>query len=373
MASITNSIFQYMEWRGDLSFSASPFQAVDSLILCCLSYIRLQPIEELVQDIPLTDLAKAFQQLPEEQRKKRVQEDEELLYYLASSIRFGNMLVTHYVDHIDPMQEKQFSAMTFLLDDDTLFIAFRGTDNTLVGWKEDFNMTFMSEVPAQLEAVAYLQKIATLYPDKKILLGGHSKGGNLAVYAAAYCREAVQDRILSIYNHDGPGFHHDIITSPQYQNICERIHTYVPQSSVVGMLMEHEEAYTVIKSSQISLWQHDPYSWNLMGPNFLQVESVDLGSRMFDAAMKSWLSQLETEQRAAFVDTLFQILSTTNASSFKEMNENRMRTSAAILKALRLSDKETRKIITNGISVLFSSVMAAIETTWQKEEHTSIS
>lgn len=159
------------------------------------------------------------------------------------------MQITNYINKIDSESEKQFSAITILMPDDTIYISFRGTDNTLIGWKEDFNMTFQTKVPSQLDAVQYVKQIAKKYKNL-IRIGGHSKGGNLAVYAASFCSKTIQERIINVYNNDGPGFHEDVINNIEYKKMLPKVHTYVPQSSIIGRLLYHEENYTVVQSTR---------------------------------------------------------------------------------------------------------------------------
>ena len=246
-------------------------------------------------------------------------------------------------------------------------MAFRGTDNTLVGWKEDFNMTFMETVPSQKEAVEYLNMVASKHKGK-LYIGGHSKGGNLAVFASAFCEPEIKERIVSVYNNDGPGFSEQVLKSDGYRHMKERVQTYVPQSSVVGMLLNHEEMIHVVKSTQISLWQHDPYSWQIMGPDFQYLETIDTSSQLMDKTMKNWLSGLTVEQRAAFVDTMYDIFHSTNAKSLKELKENKIKNIAILLKAFSNTDANTRKMMNDTLSAFFSSMKDAVEEMLPKED-----
>ena len=149
--------------------------------------------------------------------------------------------------------EEQFSAVTILMPNGMIYVSYRGTDNTIVGWKEDLNMSFKELVPAQTTAKNYLNKIAEKYKDKQIIVGGHSKGGNLAVYAAAYCEPKIQDRIIKVYNNDGPGFCDKVVNSEEYNRILNKVHTYIPKSSIIGRLLNHKEETTDLKGSNISV------------------------------------------------------------------------------------------------------------------------
>ena len=175
-------------------------------------------------------------------------------------------------------------------------------------------MSFRQTVPAQLLAVQYLREVVAEYP-VPIRLGGHSKGGNLAVFAAARCGPLIQKRILEVYNNDGPGFTGYMMGDPGYLAMVPRIQTYIPQSSVIGMLLEHEEPYQVVKSRSVSLLQHDPYNWEVMGREFITVEEVSKDSRFVDATIKSWFADMTDQERSRLVDVLFTLLGTGGVES----------------------------------------------------------
>ena len=244
-------LFDYLAWRGDIPLSQVPFGPVDGLILSTLSYVRFQ---ELVPDspslsVPLQQAAEAFLALPEQEAEDRVRcrHDLPLLKALLSAPRFASLPLTFYQDCLDPEREMQFSALTVLLDTGEALLVFRGTDNTLVGWKEDFNLSFLEVVPAQSAALNYTARLAAARPGP-LLLAGHSKGGNLAVFSASLSPPELRDRIGAVYSYDSPGFTQRVLSATGYQELLPRIRSYVPQSSVVGMLLEHEEPYTVVKS-----------------------------------------------------------------------------------------------------------------------------
>ena len=222
------NILDYLKWRGDISITASPFNAVDSLILSVLSYI---PFEEIITEHPLksnkieisiTEAAELFSKKTVDEKKIRSEKDVELFQALAKAPRFADLPLSFYINRTDLEEEKQFSAITISLPDSTSFIAYRGTDLTLVGWKEDFNMSFLCPVPSQTEAVYYLEHVAS-HIKGKLRLGGHSKGGNLAVYASAFCNKKIQKRILEVYNNDGPGFDLSIIQKEGYKRVEDQI------------------------------------------------------------------------------------------------------------------------------------------------------
>ena len=304
-------ILDYLKWRGDLSFSQDPPNGVDALIFSALAYIQYGGRVEQYPDVPITlrEAAEEFFAMADHEQRIRVKSDLELLREAAKSNRFGFSKLCLYRDLFIPEQETQFAAITFLLDDGSGFLTFRGTDYSLVGWKEDFNMSFQQTVPAQRLAVQYTREVAAQYLIP-LRLGGHSKGGNLAVFAAARSAPMVQRRILEVYNNDGPGFTQYMMGDPGYIAIVPRIKTYIPQSSVIGMLLEHEEPYTVIKSKTVSLLQHDPYSWEVMGNAFVRMQEVTETSRFMDATIKAWFADMTNQEREQLVDVMFTLLGT---------------------------------------------------------------
>ena len=314
------NIFDYLKWRGDLSFSQSPPNGVDALIFSGLAYIRYGGQVELLPEIPVTlkEAAEDFFALEDHEERSRIQKDQDLLAAAAATERFGNCKICMYRDQLIPEQETQFAAMTFLLDDGSMFIAFRGTDNSLVGWKEDFNMTFQQTIPAQRLALQYVREVAQEYI-RPIHLGGHSKGGNLAVFSAARSSPMIQERIEQVFNHDGPGFTKYLMGDPGYLAMVPKIRTYIPQSSVIGMLLEHEEPYTVIRSKSVGLLQHDLYTWDVLGRGFLPVEEITEGSQFADATIKAWFASMSNQERNQLVDVLFGLLGTGGVDSIQEL------------------------------------------------------
>lgn len=305
------NVMEYLKWRGDLSFQQDPPNAVDALIFASLAYIQYGGRVEADPHTPvsLRTAAEEYFALEDHEERVRVKNDLDLLHAAAASRRFGFCKIYLYRDTLIPEQETQFAAMTFLLDDGSAFLAFRGTDYSLVGWKEDFNMAFQQTVPAQRLALQYTREVAAEYL-APLRLGGHSKGGNLAVFASARSSPMVQERILEVYNHDGPGFTDYMMGDPGYLAMVPRIKTYVPQSSVIGMLLEHEEPYTVIRSKTVGLLQHDPYSWEVLGREFIPVQEISDNSQFLDSTIKTWFSQMSNQERNQLVDVMFALLGT---------------------------------------------------------------
>ena len=346
-------MFDYLNWRGDLPFSQCPLNPVDALIFSTLAYIQFgEPItDDPLHPVFLHNAVDAFFAAPEPEQKVRVKRDLELLLAAAESPRYRNVGLCFYRDEFFPEEETQFAAMTFLLEDGSAFLAYRGTDYSIAGWKEDFNMSFLQTIPAQRKAVVYAEDFCEHFSGP-VYFGGHSKGGNLAVFAAAKMPPEIQNRIRAVYNLDGPGFGEYLMGYPGYLAMVPKIKTYIPQSSIIGMMLEHEEDYTVIRSRQVGLLQHDPYSWDLMAGNFIEAPDLSPDNKFLDRTIKNWLAGMTNEERSVFVDTVFDLLGTGGAQqTYHLLRPQNIRT---VIKTLS-SDENIRRILTTELSDLIQS------------------
>ena len=347
------NVCDYVKWRGDLSIEQSEFNEIDNLILSRFSYFPFDKIIKENEVVTIKELSERFKK--QDIRKLPIlwKDDVDLFPLMGESERFGKLLATKYINKIDQEQEKQFAAITVLMPDNTIFVSYRGTDNTIVGWKEDLNMSFKSHIASQISAKKYLEIIAQEYPDKKIRIGGHSKGGNVAVYAATFVNKEIKDRIINVYNNDGPGFCDDVIETPEYKEMIEKVHTYIPQSSVIGRLMNHREKYTVVKSIQKGIMQHDLYSWEVLGTEFITLEEVTNGSEFVDKTIKEWLEKVEPAKREQVIDVIFDILNTTDAQTMKEIKSNWFTSARTMIASYKNIDNETKEMIWQTLNELF--------------------
>ena len=282
------NILDYLDWRGDLTLAERGFNEVDNLLMAELCFLDFSGIVPADFSAPVS-LPEAMQKYdaarPQETMGVLVPEQiPELGHKMAASRRFSDLTLCAYVSRTDEETQTQFSALTALLPDKTAYIAFRGTDDTIVGWKEDFNLAFLPVVPAQRMAAEYLAAAAAALPSHPLRVGGHSKGGNLAVYSAVFCGEAVQNQLMRVYNNDGPGFRTSLLGLPEHRRVADKITTILPESSVVGMLLEHEERYEVVRSTQSGLWQHDGFSWQVRGEKFEHLPDLTEGGKLVDTA-----------------------------------------------------------------------------------------
>ena len=364
-----SNLFDYLEWRGDLSFDQVPLGPVDALVLTTMSYVHFRDIlpEDAEHPVSLEEAAMAFMDLPKEVREKRVRNrmDEELLVKLLECPRFSSLRLSCHVDRLDEEAELQFAAMAVNLGAHGTFIAFRGTDNSLVGWKEDFNMSFQDSIPAQGMARDYLEHFAQ-HIQGDLILGGHSKGGNLAVYAAAMCSPQVRNRVKAVFCHDSPGFNDRIMNSEGYVELIGRIQSYVPQSSVVGMLLEHREPYQVVKSKHIGVFQHDPYTWTVRRGDFVRLQDVTESSRVLNQAVKNWAAGMSNEERCEIIDAVYDLLQTTQADRVQELLQPKNLYN--ILKAVRKEDDETWHMVSEALGQLAKTALHTIKEQKNHEE-----
>lgn len=347
------NIFDYVQWRGELDITQAKFNEIDNLILSRVAYFPFDNILKQDEEITIKEAYERFKQFDIRKMEILQKEDIDLFPALAKSKRFGQLILAKYVNKIDDEEEKQFSAVTIILPDKTIYVSYRGTDNTIVGWKEDFNMSFKDIVYSQLDSVEYLENVANKYK-MKIRVGGHSKGGNLAIYASAFCKPIIKKRIIEIYNNDGPGFDERLTCKKEYSQVLEKIHTFVPQSSIIGRLLNHEEKYTVVKSTQVGIMQHDLYTWQLMGPQFLYVDEVTDGSKIIDKTLKDWLIKVTPEQREQFVDIVYSVISSTKAKTLTELTTKWFENTKIVLKSYQNMDKKSKLIITQSLGALFN-------------------
>ncbi len=333
------TIKDYLVWRGDVPLTVAAFNAVDALILSYVMYSHFHEVGEGSGHLLRKAAPEAERHLPGGENAPPPAQDE-LMLLAAASRRFGESTLCQYADETDIDEEKQFAAAVFLTEDSAVNVCYRGTDDALVGWKEDFNLSFASPVPAQRRAVAYLNAAAAQYPGP-IRVMGHSKGGNLAEYASAFCQEDVQKRITDVYNNDGPGHDAETLQTPGYQTISGRIHTYIPKSSIVGMLLEHTDNYQIIESDAVAVMQHDPKKWQVTPTGFVEASGISRGNLYLSDTIRLWLKNLSRDERRVFTDTLFGILESTGQKNLSGIYLKPAAGLSAMLASVQGLDKKT--------------------------------
>lgn len=344
------NINDYLSWRGDIPINDEfVFNEVDSLILARFSYLIFNKIqmndEETIETI--SKKMKVF-----DNEEFMYNGDKELITNLGQSKRFKNMLVTDYIQNNDKKIEQQFSAITIHISEEEMYFSFLGTNGTILGWKEDFNMAFMENVPCQIAGREYTKKIAQKYSDKKIRIGGHSKGGNVAIYSAMTASKKIQDRIIKVYNYDGPGFNKNIISKYENSKIFSKFETYIPQDSIIGRLLNHKEKMTITYSIEKGFLQHDIYSWQVLKDNLVHSEKNTNISEDIDKVMTEWLEVTTNEQREIVIDAIFELFYSTDSETFREMSKNLSTNLPKVLKKYGEIAKEDKEMITRMIKII---------------------
>ncbi len=305
-------MFNHLEAFGSLRFTEQPPTVADLLVFASMAYCPMERLGGNGYGWPLSLTTPVLYPLPARQDEgASTLKRRRLWQQAARSIRFGECKFAGFRAHFSPEKEQQFAACAFRIAPQTGVIAFRGTDSTLVGWKEDFNLSFETPVPAQQDAAGFLDWMLQLFQQAYVV--GHSKGGNLALFAAARCNPLLQGRIVQVINFDGPGLDPTTRQSAGYAAMAGRITTYVPQDSIVGMLMNGGEPYTVIRSGGAGLQQHDPFLWRLEGGALVAADGLTQQSRYASSTLRTFLDSLPIAQRRTVVDALYSILSATGA------------------------------------------------------------
>ncbi len=335
--------FLYYLENNQKSFKEDSFNEIDSLILAYLSYFHFPSTLTKLKDLDISKTTK-------------VNKNREFIKKVIVSKRYKDIELCFYVEDTNDLIEKQFSAVTFLLPNNTMYLSFRGTDSTLTGWKEDFNMAYTLPVPAQKEALNYVEKITKLIP-RKFYIGGHSKGGNLAVYAACNLTDNLSRRIIKIYSHDGPGFIKEFLTTSNYQSIKEKIEKIVPSSSIIGMLLYTNEHYKIIKSSERGILEHDPFSWLINEENFVILKKLSDGTIYTNNVINDFISSLSKKEREIFIDSLFTVLKSTNLTTLDEISKNFIIKLPNILISIYKLDDVNKKYILKTIKALILSCL----------------
>ena len=388
------NMLDYLDWRGDIPFSADPFNEVDSLVLSEAAYVDFEgivpgPDEEVPEDFPrragipvvrVTDVVRQYWKLHTKEEIERSLTLYKLAPYvldkLCSGERFGNMMVGGYVNQISPERNEQMSAVTFYLSDGSAFTAFRGTDDTLTGWKEDFTFSFMKETEGQRSAAEYLNRVfgsrGSSRPEDTsaaaevseaareeepcpVRVGGHSKGGNFAVFAAAFCDQAVKDRIERVYTNDGPGFLEEITESKEYLDILPRVNSVIPEESLFGVLLHCRYYHKLVKSSAKGIWQHDAMSWQIMRNHFVQADDMSEGSLLMKRAIEEWVYGMTLEERKDAVESVFNLLEDTGMENVSEIAAEQFRSIPELLHAYRHLDAEEKHKLHETLGSLFRS------------------
>ena len=311
------NIFDYLTYVQYDSFYDIPLNELDVLALTELTYL---PFDNLL-DQSVNRLSDVATRVPRESTMLTNKERLQLLDQLSQHKRFKNSKLSNFVNDIDVELQKQFAAMTYRLNLDTYLIVFRGTDDSIIGWKEDFHMTYMKEIPAQKHALEYLEDFFKQYPKQEVIIAGHSKGGNLAVYAASQIQPDLQEKISAVYTYDAPGLQAHLTETSGYQEVIPKIHRYVPQGSVIGMMLEVPDTPIVVRSLALGgIAQHNTFSWQTEGTHFVQLEAISSESLQIKDALKEWMDSVPDEELELYFNLFFGTILESGINSINDLS-----------------------------------------------------
>ena len=359
-------LFDYLEWRGDLSFKQAPFCKIDAIILAQIIYIDYKNLvpEGFKDGIALPSLWNNLKSASDFKNRCDMgpmvnARTPELLEKASKSLRFSPVKACAYEEIFDRNESQQFCALTYRLTSSLAVIAFRGTDDSIAGWRENFNLGYLPEIPSHISALSYFQK-ARRALKSKIILTGHSKGGNLALHTAVFSDSKDRKKISAVYDFDGPGFSNDFYEKKEFQEIKDRLTVCYPEQSIVGMIFHRPRHFQVIKSDKFAVYQHDPFNWQVKACGFERAEDVCRESRLFHKSLNNWIENMSFDEKKKFITSLFSVISASGYDRFSEISKNVVPASAKMIKCLGSMDKDMRDAIFNSIRELSKLIKAEI-------------
>ena len=316
----------YLLFRGDLDYTTAPVNEIDEMVFASLGKADYTGILAENETANYADTFSAFFALHGEQENKVLGLLEspimmKTLCAISRCPRYADIPISCFVNEVSTENTEQLSALTVHGPNGKLYVTYRGTDDTLIGWKENCGLAILESVPAQRDAAAYLERVAEQFPDLPIVVSGHSKGGNLAVYAAVNAREDVRDRIEKVVSYDGPGFLSTFFKLPGYISMEDKITTIVPNTSCIGMLMQHAGGLDVVDCKYEGRRSHDIFLWNLLPDSFERTQPLSEKSLVLHRAFEQTLNDLDMQARQELADEIFEVLSCNGADNLLELTE----------------------------------------------------
>ena len=349
------NILTYLKWRGDLAFTERPFCEVDNLVLSELSYLDLGGIIPGREENSSIHLQQASELFYSQNRENKCADgpSEDFLSVMASTKRYREVRLSHFAEKLDEQSGTDFCAFQIELGDGTIYVVFRGTSDSLLGWREDFSMSFQL-MPSQKLAAEYLEQTLNR-EDVRYRVGGHSKGGNLAVYAAMMLPEEKQSKVMEIYSNDGPGLCPNFVDMKRYHAISSKLTRIVPEFSVIGALFENEEPSKIVKSSSSGFHQHDGVTWQIEGDHFCTVEKRSAECEYYNHIFDQWIESATVEQRKVFTNDLFDALEAGGAKKRSDIAGSGFDGFEAILLSVIRSEGKTKVVIGKFIKSFLSA------------------
>ena len=345
---MNNNLFKYIRKYGNKTFEEKPVTTVDILIFSQIPYLDFSNIFTSKKEcIKLSDLwCRAINQniktkgLPHKNAFK-------IMDMLSTEKRYKDLLLKNYTYYL--AEDTQFGAISVIVPNDSVYVAFEGTDGTVWGWKEDFKFTYEYPTEAQKLAAKYLNKTIKLF-GPKVVVCGHSKGGNLALVGAMKTNIFKKHKIKEIYSFDGPGLKKKEFNSLNYKVIKNKLINIIPNLSLVGILLEQENV-KVIKSRGIGLLQHDPTTWLIEDDELIPTIQDKLSKRL-DDSITNWLEKHNYKERKEIIEGVFGIFEDAGISNFYDIKLSKLELVNNVIKATRDMDEETKDVIMTSIKLL---------------------
>ena len=358
------NLFDYIKVYGKKSFLEEEFNDVDSLVLNSIVYIKFGPYmpKHKFETISLNDAATLFFDDYSKKNYKHsiiaVDVAIKVLRSIYRTKRYKDILLYHYVNKIKKLE--QFGALTFKLPNDFIYIAFEGTDKYINSWEENFIMSYKFPIRSQKEAIRYLNSTVR-FKDKKVIVGGHSKGGNLALVSAMYSRMNIRNKIIKIYSADGPGLRIKQFKSKRYLKIRDRYIHIIPNYSMVGLILRHEDNHVVVKSSKFSVLSHDMTTWGI-DDKYLCLTKLTNFSKKFDNYMQEFLDNSTDTLRKKYVEEIFFVFKSVGIENIEDIKADKLKKIRKIAKEMGGLDLETKNMLLDFINFMIKNHTEEIKT-----------
>ena len=354
-----NNLLSYINKYGDISFDKEGLNELDIAILTVLSYLNFDGI--LRFDDTKTKLGDAVSNFFELYSKKELSNHGIGLkdaYKVALAIkdknRFKDLDLYNY--YYITNHDIQFSALFIDIDDKNTIISIEGTDDEVAGWREDFELAYRYPIPAQRECINYLNKNISTFSNRKYILTGHSKGGNLSLVGGMNVSVLKQNRISKIYSFDGPGLRKKEYKSYKYKHIKNKVVSIIPNYSVVGLLLNNHKNYKIVESKKKGILAHSIYNWKVKDKSFVFTDKLSSFSIELDKIITKWIDNNDDKSKKIFVNDLFSIFDRCNIVSLERIHAKDVKAILLMLKESKNMSNETKAMIKDFVSILFDII-----------------
>lgn len=349
-----SSILDYIKKYKNYTFDEVEFNIIDNAIFTSLSYIDFTKVLKYSKKKKLT-IKEAGEIYFRHVYKREIN-----IFSITAAIkifksiyttkRYKDLLLYNYSSKVD--SSKQFAAIFININKYLTYISFEGTDSLVSGWKEDFEMCYNYPVGSQKEAIKYINLHINPFSKRKYIVGGHSKGGNLALVGTMNANFFIRNKIKEIYMFDAPGLKTEQIESKKYKRVKEKIKRIIPNHSIFGLIYGHEREASVVKSKRKGLFAHNMLAWEVNDKEFLET-NISAFSKKLDERLSEWFESItDTEKEEVFND-LFEILDRANITSLLDIKKNTIKKIRTIIKESKKIKTKTKNVMDELIKIIF--------------------